>query len=114
MQRNPKVFLEDILSAANKIQKYTKNMDYEAFLDNELVCDAVIKNILVIGEATKNIPEQIRQANPHIEWRKMSGMRDMMIHGYFSINYRIVWDVVINKIPTLKQEIEKLLKEMND
>lgn len=73
--------------------------------------DAVIKNILVIGEATKNIPNEIRQAHPHIEWRKMAGMRDMMIHGYFSINYRIVWDVVQNKIPKLKQHVEQLLNE---
>ncbi|WP_375709669.1 HepT-like ribonuclease domain-containing protein [Geobacillus subterraneus] len=53
----------------------------------------------MIGEAAKNIPDEIRQASPYIEWRKMTGMRDMLIHSYFSINYRIVWDVVRNKIP---------------
>lgn len=82
-------------------------------MDNDLVSDAVIKNILVIGEATKNIPDEIREANPNIEWRKMVGMRDMMIHGYFSINYRIIWDVVQDKIPTLKKQVEQLLKEIN-
>jgi uncharacterized protein with HEPN domain len=101
MPREPKVFLEYILMAIDKIQKYTKNMDYESFLDNELVCDAVIKNILMIGEAAKNIPQEIRQKNSQIEWSKIAGVRDMMIHGYFSVNYRIVWDVVINKIPVL-------------
>ncbi|MBE3570381.1 MAG: DUF86 domain-containing protein [Bacillales bacterium] len=84
------VFLEDILSAAEKIEKYTKGLSYDDFLDNDLVTDAVIKNILVIREATKNIPEEIRRANPHVEWRKMVGMRDVMIHGYFSVHYRIV------------------------
>ncbi|WMT17730.1 HepT-like ribonuclease domain-containing protein [Parageobacillus toebii] len=78
-------------------------MDYESFLDNELVCDAVIKNILVIGEAAKNIPQEIRQKNSQIEWSKIAGMRDMMIHGYVSVNYRIVWDVVTNKIPALNR-----------
>lgn len=64
----------------------------------------------IIGEATKNIPDHIRRENPQIEWRKMAGMRDMMIHGYFSVNYRIVWDVVQNKIPTLKQQIKNYYK----
>lgn len=94
MQRDPSVFLQDILVAAEKIEKYTQGLSYDDFLDNDLISDAVIKNILVIGEVAKNIPDEIRQASPHIEWRKMAGMRDMMIHGYFSINYRIVWDVV--------------------
>ncbi|MFS0647138.1 DUF86 domain-containing protein [Siminovitchia sp. 179-K 8D1 HS] len=102
--------MEDIYAAAVKIESFTKGLSYDDFLDNDLVSDAVIKNILVIGEATKNIPEEIRKRNQHIEWRKMAGMRDMMIHGYFSINYRIVWDVVQNKIPVLKQQIQKLLQ----
>ncbi|MCD7036041.1 DUF86 domain-containing protein [Metabacillus sp. GX 13764] len=112
MQREPKVFLEDILEAAAKICKYTKDLSYEDFLENDLVSDAVIKNILVIGEAAKNIPSEIRQANTNIEWRKAAGMRDMLIHGYFSINYRIVWDVVQNKIPVLKKQAEELLKNL--
>ncbi|MEQ6389706.1 DUF86 domain-containing protein [Bacillaceae bacterium S4-13-58] len=109
MQREPKVFLEDKYNASSKIQTYTNGLSYDEFIDNEMVADAVIKNILVIGEAVKNIPEKIRKNNPQIEWRKMAGMRDMVIHGYFSINYRMVWDVVQNKIPVLKQEIRKLL-----
>lgn len=111
MLREPKVFLEDIYAAALKIEKFTKGLSFEDFVDNDLISDAVIKNILVIGEAAKNIPDEIRKKNPHIEWRKMAGMRDMVIHGYFSINYRIVWDVVQNKVPTLKQQIQKLLND---
>lgn len=113
MLREPKVFLEDIFEAAVKIEKFTKNLSFEDFVDNDLVSDAVIKNILVIGEATKNISAEIREKKPHVEWRKMAGMRDMMIHGYFSINYRIVWDVVQNKIPTLKQQVQELITEIH-
>jgi uncharacterized protein with HEPN domain len=84
MQREPRVFLEDILAAATKVEKYTMGLSFDEFVDNDLVSDAVIKNILVIGEATKNISDVIRKVNPEIKWRKMAGMRDMMIHGYFS------------------------------
>ena len=112
MQREPRVFLEDILVAAVKVEKYTKGLTFDEFIDNDLISDAVIKNILVIGEATKNIPDEIRQKSSGIEWRKMAGMRDMMIHGYFSINYKIVWDVVQNKIPTLKKQVEQLLNNL--
>ena len=112
MQREPRVFLEDILVAAVKVEKYTKGLTFDEFIDNDLISDAVIKNILVIGEATKNIPDEIRQKSSGIEWRKMAGMRDMMIHGYFSINYKIVWDVVQNKIPTLKKQVEQLLNDL--
>ena len=108
MQRELKAFLEDIYNAAVKIEKYTEGLSFDDFIENDLVSDAVIKNILVIGEATKNIPDKIRTVNPHIEWRKMAGMRDMMIHGYFSINYRILWDVIQYEIPLLKTQIKKL------
>lgn len=100
MQRGPRVFLEDILAAAIKVEKYTKGLSFDEFVDNDLVSDAVIKNILVIGEATKNIPDVIRNVNPEI-------------HGYFSINYKIVWDVVENKIPPLKKQVEQLLQNLS-
>jgi uncharacterized protein with HEPN domain len=109
----PRVFLEDILAAVIKVEKYTKGLSFDEFVDNDLVSDAVIKNILVIGEATKNNPDVIRRVNPEIEWRKMAGMRDMMVHGYFSINYKIVWDVVQNKIPPLKKQVEQLLQNLS-
>ena len=70
---------------------------------------AFARSIEIIGEATKKIPDELKQRHPHIEWKAIAGMRDRLIHDYFGIDYDIVWDVVINKIPPLHQEIKKII-----
>jgi len=72
--------------------------------------DAVVRNLEIIGEAAKNIPQAARQQYPEIEWRKISGMRDLMAHEYFGIDNEILWDVVINKIPDLRMKIDRILE----
>ncbi|WP_339253010.1 DUF86 domain-containing protein [Sporosarcina sp. FSL W8-0480] len=111
MLRDTDVFLNDIIEACTKVIKYTNGMDYESFMDNDLVVDAVIKNILVIGEAVKNLPTPFRSTHSGIEWRKMAGMRDMLIHGYFSVNYQILWDVVKNKLPELRTQLLDIINK---
>lgn len=108
MQREPKVFLEDIIAAAAKVEIYTEGLSYDKFIDNELVSDAVLRTFWLLEKQPKIFLMKIRQLHPQIEWRKMAGMRDMMIHGYFSINYRIVGDIVKNKIPQKKKQVEQL------
>lgn len=109
--RDVDVFLQDIVEACSKVAKYTSNMDYDSFIDNELIVDAVIKNILVIGEVVKNVPHSYREMHRGIEWRKMAGMRDMLIHGYFSVNYQILWDVVEHKLPELKTQVLSIMNK---
>ncbi len=108
MQRDYEVYMEDILESITKIENYVKGLSYEDFSKNTLIVDAVVRNLEIIGEAVKKIPTDIKKKYPYIGWRKIAGLRDILIHEYFGINLEIVWDVVINKLPELKVSIKKV------
>ncbi len=80
-------------------------MDFKAFCSDEVVYDAVIRNLEIIGEASKNVPHEIRASYPKVEWRKVSGLRDILIHTYFSIDNVILWDIIKVKIPELLKAV---------
>ncbi|MDH4085295.1 MAG: DUF86 domain-containing protein, partial [Nitrospira sp.] len=101
MPRDSRVYLEDILEATRKITSYTANLSKAAFLEDEKTFDAVVRNLEVIGEAVKKLPEDLRTQHPSLEWKKMAGLRDILIHEYFGLDSEIVWDIVKNKVPTL-------------
>lgn len=109
MSRDCKLYLEDILTSIAKIEEYTKNLSFDKFHNNSLVVDGVVRNLEIIGEAAKNIPAEIKRAHSEIDWKKIAGLRDILIHEYSGINLAIVWDVVTNKLPILKNMIKKLL-----
>jgi len=110
MQKDPKIFLEHILESIDKIEKYVAEINEKNFSGNFLVIDAVVRNLEIIGEATKNLPVNYKLTAPHIPWKKIAGMRDNLIHEYFGVNEDLVWKVVKKDIPELKKEIEILLK----
>lgn len=106
--RDP-AYLADILRAAQNILYFTGNMDQSWFLDDDLVRSSVIRDLEVIGEATKRLSDEIRSANPQIPWRKMAGMRDILIHGYDDLDMLEVWRAATVGIPELISRIEPLL-----
>jgi len=108
-----KVYLDDIIVAIEKIEEYSKRVpSYREFSKNNIVIDAVIRNLEIIGEAVKNLPYELKRKHHYIEWKKIAGLRDILIHAYFGVDIKIVWDVIVNKLPELKESVRKILKEL--
>lgn len=108
------LFLSDILEYMERAEKYVEGLTLDAFLHDSKTSDAVLRCIEVIGEASKNIPQEIRQRYPFIPWRDMAGMRDKVIHGYFQVDLESVWLVVQEDIPSLRPLLRKVLEEIQE
>ena len=104
-------FLEHILDELKYLTKKVRETDLESFLHDETLQRSFVRSVEIIGEATKQKPESIRQRYPLIPWRDMAGMRDRLIHSYFGVDYEIVWDVAANKAPELIPELTTILTE---
>ncbi len=109
MPRRPEVHLEDMLAATQKVEQYVAGLTREQLAADSKTLDAVVRNLEVIGEAAKNVPEDIQAAHPEIEWRKMAGLRDILIHRYFGIDVEIIWDVLQHKLPRLAAQVRRIL-----
>ena len=112
MPRDCKVYLEDILEAIQKIGRFTEKQTLKKFSNDEKTFDAVIRNLEIIGEAINKFPEEVRKKHPEVEWRKISGLRNVLIHEYFGINAEIIWDIVRNKLPQFEKQIRKVKKTL--
>lgn len=112
MKRSVKLYVKDILEYMERAERYIETIDFEKFTEDSKTFDAVIRCIEVIGEAVKNIPSEIRSNYPSIPWRDIAGMRDKMIHGYFTVDPEAVWLVLKQDIPRLKPYIVKLLQDL--
>ena len=111
MKKDPIIYIEHISECISRIKIYTEGLDEAGFLQNNLIQDAVIRNFEIIGEATKNINEDFRSKYSEIEWKKIAGMRDKLIHDYIGVDLWAVWGVVENIIPTLDIKIKEIIKK---
>ena len=111
MSRSSHDYLRHIRDECLYLIESSRDLDVTYFLRDETLKRAYVRSLEVIGEAAKQVPDEFRSRYPKVEWRAMSGMRDRLIHGYFGIDYYLVWDVVRNKVPTLLDHIARILAE---
>ncbi len=104
------VYLKHIVDAIMRIETYVQGMKYESFMETSLVQDGVIRQLEIIGEATKNLSDDLRSKSPEIVWKDMAGMRDKLIHQYFGVDLVAVWDSVEQDLPFIKKKIVELLE----
>ncbi len=113
MPRDPRLYLDEILEAIKRIREYSSGMTREQFVVDHKTSDAVVRNLEIIGEASRALPESFHAMAPEIEWRKIIGMRNVIAHAYFGISLSIVWDIVAGKLPALELASQRLLNHAN-
>ncbi len=103
------LYMEDMLQSIERIEEYLGELDFRKFKMNYLVVDAIIRNLEIIGEASKNVPKNIQEKYPEIPWNKMYGLRNLIAHEYFGIDYEMIWEISKNNLPQNRTDLIKII-----
>jgi len=109
MSREVRVYLEDMLEAIGRIREYTAGYDQARLAEDRRTFDAVVRNLEILGEAAKHVPDDIRSLAPEVEWRRIAALRDVLIHGYFHIALKVIWEVVQVRLGPLEKSLRQLV-----
>lgn len=109
--RDYRLYLKDILEALESIEAFVQGMSQKDFESDDKTSSAVMRKFEIVGEATKQLPSEIRQKYPEVPWGDMAGMRDRLIHGYFGVDYEVVWRTIKERIPKVKPQIKRILEQ---
>lgn len=112
MNKDPKFFLQHILESIGWIEKEVEGLTEEQFVANVPIQDAVVRRFEIIGEAVRNLPDEYKEKHTDVEWHKAMAMRNILIHGYFGIDFKIVWDTATKTLPEFKKQIESLVDKI--
>jgi uncharacterized protein with HEPN domain len=110
--RDFKLYIKDILTAMEAIEQFVQDLEFDKFVVDDKTASAVARKFEIIGEATKSVPEEIKQKYTQVPWKEMAGMRDKLIHFYFGIDYKLLWQTIKNRIPQIKPVIQQILQDM--
>jgi uncharacterized protein with HEPN domain len=110
-KREPRLLLSDILSSIEKIKSYTENHSYDTFIEDSKTLDAVIRNFEIIGEAANRLPEDFKDAHEGINWFRIRGFRNRIVHDYMGIDFQIVWTIIQKDLDTLSADISAIIVE---
>ena len=112
-KREIQLLLEDMLEAAKKILSYTGGMSFDNFINDDKTVDAVVRNFEIIGEAANRVPDDFKLDHPQMEWRRMTGLRNRIIHEYFGVDYTTVWKIKEENVPELADYIQQALDDLS-